>query len=203
MIIKDRSNRVLIRDSNGNIFKAYLKNQIGFDIDMQYDSLFKEYMDWRNMLTKLTIAGGIASEKIIGENDFQKSMNGAFTAGTAFTKKFGGVPDFLSVKLDCRVWAEDNKYDVKKALDILYDLSVPPISSGLSIIPLKEVEVHIGGWFVIEKGVIERISHKFSEVFVEGEPYYCDVAIDVSSSVILERDMLRKTFGRVTVGVSK
>lgn len=184
--------------ARGKIFQAYLRDNFEFDINLHYDTIFRDVLRWREGISKVMVAAEELQKIWRERSSFAARV---FGTGVAWTRKFGGIPEHIEFTLPCRLWVQEKVEDVMDKLRVLYDMAVPELGSALSVFTQHKVMVSIGCWFVLEEAVITRISHSWSESFTEGVPSWCDIDIDVSSVYAIDRKQL--SVDRVKISVSK
>lgn len=184
--------------NQGRRFSAYLRENIDWTIALRYDSIFEEMINWRGRISQ--IMSGIAEltpDALLPH--VENWFNRIIAQGVMWTKKMGGIPEWITFELPCRVWVEEKEDEVMKMLEELYDIAVPRLPENVGTVPQMYCRVVIGGWFVLNKAVVERITHKWSDVFVNGVPAWCDVDISVSSVYAVDRDAIKIAGKRIEV----
>lgn len=184
--------------ARGKVFQAYLRENFEFDVNLHYDTIFRDVLRWREGISKVLVATE-ELERIWRERSSFAAR--VFGTGVAWTRKFGGVPEHIEFTLPCRLWVEDKVDDVMSKLSVLYDMSVPELGAALSVYTQHKVMIAVGNWFILEEAIITQISHKWSDAFTEGVPSWCDVDISVSTIYAVDRKQL--TIDRVKISVSK
>ncbi len=199
-----RSNLVIIQGVSkanaGKVFKAHLTEQISYDINLHWDTIFKDVLDWRRGINQVLAGAGampVVGDLALKAQDF---MGGLLSQGLAWTRKFGGIPEHVDFDLKCRLWVEHSRDEVMRELKNLYDMVIPEMSEGaLAAVEQLVVSVSVGGWFLLEQAIVERVSHEWSAVMVEGVPAWCDVSIRVSTLYAIDRSRWNVAGDKITV----
>jgi len=183
-----------LKPSN-KVFQAYLQDEVGFGLNMLYDTLFGNILNWRGFLNQMLAAGSEIFTRL-GERWMEREIGdkfGILAQGISWTRKFGGIPEHVQFNLRCMLTSEESTNDIKSALQTLYDITVPEAGSGVSWLSQMVVEVSIGGWLVFEKCFVDRINHRFSKMSVEGVPLSCEVDLSVTTVYAVGRREISST----------
>lgn len=172
----------------GTYFEAYLKENIQYELRMFYDTLFREFIDWRNIISKMAVGAGMLMPSL--ESITKKFNDFIYTQGISWTKKFGGIPEHITFTIPCRIWVENGVEDITEKLSRLYDIAVPTLGALFTSLPQHTVMVRIGDWFELSKAYITRIWHDWSETMVEKVPLWCNLLIDVTTVYVVDRSQL-------------
>jgi hypothetical protein len=178
-------------EKDNKVFQAYIQDEVGFGLNMMYDTLFGNMLNWRGFLNQL-LAGGSMLLSQIGAvpGEVEKHMYKILTQGISWTRKFGGMPEHIQFGLRCMLVSEESTEDIKRALQTLYDITVPKVSPAISWVSQMVVEVSIGGWLIFDQCFVDRIGHRFSKVSVDGVPLSCEVDLSITTVYAVGRDQI-------------
>jgi hypothetical protein len=84
----------------------------------------------------------------------------------------------------------DSEEEVFRALNDLYDITVPDIAETVSRVKQMEVMVDVGGWLIFKECFITDIDHKFSKMSVKGGPLSVDLTLSITTKYIVDRKLL-------------
>jgi len=183
------------RQNPGLQFEAYLRDGISYDIKLWYDSLFKDFINVRNIFNKIVVGIKEMERFFSVLKDFK--LNEALVGGLSWSRKFGGIPEYLEFTIPLRLWVEDSLDDIRKKLEVLYKMSVPEMGAYITFLDIEKYQVHvfIGDWFEMEQAYITGIGHKWSEALVtDGKqtfPAYVDLDIGITSVYIVGSEQLK------------
>ncbi len=194
-----RKHTVIISSNKGKgTFTGFLDKEISYDVQLSYDSLFRAYLDYRNELTKLSFGAGMVVGSTTNSN-INSILDKTIAPGLSWTRKIGGIPEFIEFNIPVILWVEDTLQDVTNQLSILYDIAVPTMNKTVAEIAPLEVKVLIGDWFIMEQAFVTKISHKWSETLIQGVPAWCNIDINVTSVYIVDRAHLTMTGNKIVV----
>ncbi len=194
-----RKHSVIISSNKGKgNFRAFLNKEISYDIELEYNSFFKAYLDIKNAITDISMAAGTLIGNT-GNSTINSLLNKAVAPGLSWTRQMGGVPGFIQFPLPLILWVEDSTQDVTNQLSTLYDLTVPTINKTIAEISPMEVKVLIGDWFMMEQAYVTNISHKWSETLIKGFPAFCEIDLKITSVYAVDRAHLDMSTNKITV----
>jgi hypothetical protein len=108
----------------------------------------------------------------------------------AWTRLFSGIPEYIKFNLNVVLVNFDSEDEVFRALDTLYDITVPKIDKYVSKVPQMDVMVDIGGWLIFRECFVTDIEHSFSKMSVKGGPLSVNLRLSVSTKYIVDRNLL-------------
>lgn len=183
--------------NTGKVFQAYIQDEISFSVGVEYQTIFEEIINLRNKSNQLAAAAGVALEGIGGYVGVENMVGKAeewlvqpFTQGIAWTRLFSGIPEYVKFSLGVVLVNFDSEEEVFKALDTLYDITVPKLDKYVNKVPQMDVMVDIGGWLVFRECFVTDIEHTFSRMSVNGGPLSVDLRISISTKYIVDRNLL-------------
>jgi hypothetical protein len=181
-------------ERSAKVFQAYIQDEVGFGLNMVYDTLFGNMLNWRGFLNQL-LAGGSMLLNEIGSTieGAEEHMYKILTQGISWTRKFGGIPEHIQFGLRCMLVSEESTDDIKRALQTLYDITVPEVSSNINWMSQMVVEVSIGGWLIFDQCFVDRIGHRFSKVSVDGVPLSCEVDLSITTVYAVAKKQISST----------
>ena len=184
---------------SGKVFQAYIQDEISFSVGIGYQTIFDEVINLRNKMNQLAAALGVAVEEVGG----YIGMKGAgfveraeewlaqpFAQGIAWTRLFSGIPEYIKFSLGVVLVNFDSEEEIFRALDTLYDITVPKISAHIAKVPQMEVMVDIGGWLIFKECFVTDIDHEFSKISVNGSPLSVNLKLTISTKYIVDRNLL-------------
>jgi hypothetical protein len=195
---ENRKHSVIIDSRLGKgTFTGLLRENIEYPIKVFYDTLFKDFINWRSKLNMAQVG--------IFELLQERGLKGIYDklhmvmGGLSWTRRIGGMPEYMEFQLPVRLWVEDSEEDVLNKLKVLYDIAVPEMGDFITWEAQLEVRVIIGDWFLLEQAFVTNINHRWSEALVNGVPMYCDVDINISSVYAIDRKHMDISGKKITV----
>jgi hypothetical protein len=188
--------------NSGKVFQAYIQSEVGFKVGVGYQTIFNEVIDLRSKLNQIGASIGLALEvgrEYVGWGSgkfaewtgrAEEILLAPFAQGVAWTRKFGGLPEYVDFTLDCVLVNFDSEEEVFRALNDLYDITVPDVSMFVSRVGQMEVMVDVGGWLIFKECFVTDIDHKFSKMSVEGSPLSVDLTLSITTKYIVDRGLL-------------
>lgn len=183
--------------NSGKVFQAYIQDEISFGIGVEYQTIFEEVINLRNKLNQLGAAVGVALGEVGGYVGVENLVGVAeswlvqpFAQGIAWTRLFGGIPEYIKFSLGVVLVNFDSEEEVFRALNTLYDITVPKIDKYVSKVPQMDVMVDIGGWLIFKECFVTDIEHTFSKMSVNGGPLSVDLKLSISTKYIVDRNLL-------------
>jgi hypothetical protein len=179
--------------NTGKMFQAYVQDEISFGVSVGYQTIFSEVLDLKSKLNQLAAASGMALGAV-GLDDVSEKLEKwlfmPFTQGVAWTRLFSGVPEYIKFNLNVVLENFDSEDEVFRALDTLYDITVPEIGTYVNKVPQMDVMVDIGGWLIFKECFVTDIEHTFSKMSVNGGPLSVDLKLSISTKYIVDRNLL-------------
>jgi hypothetical protein len=183
--------------NSAKVFQAYIQDEISFGVGVEYQTIFEEVINLRNKLNQLSAAVGVAlgeAGSYVGIGEMvEKAENWLaqpFAQGIAWTRLFSGVPEYIRFSLGVALVNFDNEEEVFRALDTLYDITVPRIAMHVAKVPQMEVMIDIGGWLLFKECFVTGIEHEFSKISVNGGPLLVNLRLSISTKYIVDRNLL-------------
>jgi hypothetical protein len=183
--------------NSGKVFQAYIQDEISFGVGVGYQTIFEEVINLRNKLNQLAAAAGVAIGEVgsyVGVGDMvgkaEEWLAQPFAQGIAWTRLFSGVPEYIKFSLGVVLVNFDNEEEIFRALDTLYDITVPKIAKHVGRIPQMDVIVDIGGWLIFKECFVTEIDHTFSKISVNGGPLSVNLKLSISTKYIVDRSLL-------------
>ena len=93
----------------------------------------------------------------------------------------------------------DSEEEIFRALDTLYDITVPRIAAHIAKVPQMEVIVDIGGWLIFKECFVTDIDHEFSKISVNGGPLLVNLKLTISTKYIVDRNLLTVLHKKIVV----
>ena len=179
--------------NSGKVFQAYVQDEVSFSVSVGYQTIFSEVIDLKSKLNQLVAATGMALgavglESVVGQA--QEWITQPFAQGIAWTRLFSGIPEYIKFNLNVVLVNFDSEDEVFRALDTLYDITVPKIGKYVSKVPQMDVMVDIGGWLIFKECFVTDIEHSFSKMSVKGGPLSVDLRLSISTKYIVDRNLL-------------
>ena len=84
----------------------------------------------------------------------------------------------------------DSEEELFRALDTLYDITVPRIEKHVGRVPQMDVMVDIGGWLIFKECFVTDIDHDFSKISVKGAPLSVSLKLTINTKYIVDRNLL-------------
>jgi hypothetical protein len=172
----------------GKVFQAYIQNEVKIRMGVQYQTIFEDVINIRNKLNQLLAGISVISDKLL--NNLSQQISAPFAQGVAWTRKFGGVPEYIDFNLDCVLINFDSEDEIFMALNDLYDIAIPPISTYVGQVPQMDVMIDIGGWLIFKDAFVTDIDHGFSKMSVNQVPLYVELSISFTTKYVVDRNML-------------
>jgi hypothetical protein len=183
--------------NSGKVFQAYIQDEISFGIGVGYQTIFDEVINIRNKMNQLAAAAGVALGEVgsyVGVGGMvekaEEWLAQPFAQGIAWTRLFSGVPEYIKFSLGVVLVNFDNEEEIFRALDTLYDITVPKIAKHVGRIPQMDVMVDIGGWLIFKECFVTEIDHSFSKISVNGSPLSVNLKLSISTKYIVDRNLL-------------
>jgi hypothetical protein len=183
--------------NSGKVFQAYIQDEISFGVGVEYQTIFEEVINLRNKLNQLGAAVGVAlgeAGSYVGVGEMVEKAESwlaqPFAQGIAWTRLFGGVPEYIKFSLGVALVNFDNEEEVFRALDTLYNITVPKIEKHAGKVPQMDVMVDIGGWLIFKECFVTGIDHEFSKISVNGGPLSVNLKLSISTKYIVDRNLL-------------
>jgi len=176
----------------GKVFQAYIQNEVKIRVGVQYQTIFDEVINIRNKLNQLLAAVSLLSDKVLNDihTNLTNYINAPFSQGIAWTRKFGGVPEYIDFNLDCVLINFDSEDEIFMALNDLYDITIPPIGTYVTQVPQMDVMIDIGGWLIFKDAFVTDIDHRFSKMSVNQVPLYVELSISFTTKYVVDRRMI-------------
>jgi len=174
------------------VFQAYIQNEVKIRMGVQYQTIFDEVINIRNRLNQLLATISVLSDKVLNDihTNLTNYINAPFAQGIAWTRKFGGVPEYIDFNLDCVLINFDSEDEIFTALNDLYDITIPPISTYVGQVPQMSVMIDIGGWLIFKDAFVTDIDHRFSKMSVNQVPLYVELSISFTTQYVVDRNMI-------------
>jgi hypothetical protein len=186
----------------GKMFQAYIQDEVEFSVGVGYQTIFSEVIDLRGKLNQIMTGVGVVLREVGGRLGWgagsfgevvgraEEILTMPFAQGIAWTRLFSGIPEYIKFTLGCVLVNFDDEEEVFRALDNLYDITVPNVSKFVGRVPQMEVVVDIGGWLIFKECFVTDINHKFSKMSVKGGPLSVELRLSVSTKYIVDRSLL-------------
>ncbi len=181
----------------GKLFQAYIQDEISFGVGIEYQTIFSEVINLRNKLNQLGAAAGMVlgeAGSYVGVGDMVERAESwlaqPFAQGIAWTRMFSGVPEYIKFSLGVVLMNFDSEEELFRALDVLYDITVPRIEKHVTRVPQMDVMVDIGGWLIFKECFVTDIDHDFSKISVRGAPLSVALKLTISTKYIVDRNLL-------------
>jgi hypothetical protein len=179
------------------VFQAYIQDEIGFSVGIGYQTIFEEVISLRNKLNQLAAATGVVLGEVGSYVGVESMVETAerwlvqpFAQGIAWTRLFSGIPEHIKFTLGVVIVNFDSEEEVFKALDTLYDITVPRIGKHVGQVPQMDVMVDIGGWLIFRECFVTDVDHTFSKMSVNGGPLSVNLKLTISTKYIVDRNLL-------------
>jgi hypothetical protein len=184
------------------MFQAYIQDEVEFSVGVGYQTIFSEVIDLRGKLNQLMASAGVVLGEIGGRLGWgagsfgevvgraEEILTMPFAQGISWTRLFSGIPEYIKFTLGCVLVNFDNDEEVFRALDTLYDITVPKVSKFVGRVPQMDVIVDVGGWLIFRECFVTDIQHKFSKMSVKGAPLSVELRLSVSTKYIVDRSLL-------------
>jgi hypothetical protein len=184
----------------GKIFQAYIQDEVAFRVGVGYQTIFSEVVHLASALNKIKAALGIAvqwlSGKLKGEElggmieGMEKFLMTPFSSGIAWTRKFGGLPEYITFAVKCTLVNFESEEEVFTKLNDLYDITVPRIAFTAGKVDQMECMVSIGTYLIFKEAFVTDIDHRFSKMSVNGVPLSVDLSLNITTKYIVDRNFL-------------
>jgi len=176
----------------GKVFQAYIQNEVKIRMGVQYQTIFDEVINIRNKLNQLLASVSLISDKFLNSihENLSQQISAPFAQGIAWTRKFGGVPEYIDFNLDCVLINFDSEDEIFMALNDLYDITIPPIDTYVGQVPQMDVMIDIGGWLIFKDAFVTDIDHRFSKMSVNQVPLYVELSISFTTKYVVDRKMI-------------
>jgi hypothetical protein len=196
LTIKPTGNNSAGKDSK--VFQAYIQNEVKIRMGVQYQTIFEDVINIRNKLNQLLAGVSVVSDKFLNKisENLSQQISAPFAQGIAWTRKFGGVPEYIDFNLDCVLINFDSEDDIFMALNDLYDMTIPKISTYVGQVPQMDVMIDIGGWLIFKDAFVTDIDHRFSKMSVNQVPLYVELSISFTTKYVVDRGMISGLSGR-------
>jgi len=178
----------------GKIFVAYLREGVGYNVKLHYDSLFRDLINWRGALNQILVGAGELLKDVESVYNRVKGLFDQFlVSGWTFSRKIGGIPDHLEFDIPVRLWVEDDIDEIRSELRDLYDMTIPELKDKIDAVDIDryKVVVMIGEWFMMDECYVTGINHRWSETMVTdggmSAPAYLDLDISITSVYTMAR----------------
>jgi hypothetical protein len=178
----------------GKAFQAYIQDEVDFSVQLHYDTIFQEVLNWKGKLNQL-----LGGAEVLAPETVENSMGGIFSQGLAWTRKFGGIPEYITTKFRCVMVNYDSDEEIFQALNLLYDITVPRVAKGIARIPQMVVSISVGGWLMFQQCFVDDIHHKFSKISTNGVPLSVELDLSVTTMYAVDRDLLGVSGKKITV----
>jgi len=184
---------------SGKVFQAYIQDMISFSVGIGYQTIFDEVINLKNKMNQLAAGLGVAAEEVGGYIGMkgvgfveraEEWLAQPFAQGIAWTRLFSGIPEYIKFSLGVVLVNFDSEEEIFRALDTLYDITVPKISAHIAKVPQMEVMVDIGGWLIFKECFVTDIDHEFSKISVNGSPLSVNLKLTISTKYIVDRNLL-------------